>query len=116
MTGLMTLTGAGGSGKTRLALEIARGLVGVYPDGVWLVELGSLSEGELVAQAVADALGVREQPNRPLAYTLADALREKKMLLLLDNCEHSWTLPRDWWIRSSAPVPACGYWPPAGRL
>jgi predicted ATPase len=88
MTGLMTLTGAGGSGKTRLALEIARGLVGVYPDGVWLVELGSLSEGELVAQAVADALRVREQPNRPLAYTLADALREKKMLLLLDNCEH----------------------------
>jgi predicted ATPase/DNA-binding SARP family transcriptional activator/DNA-binding CsgD family transcriptional regulator len=88
ITGLMTLTGAGGSGKTRLALEIARGLVGVYPDGVWLVELGSLSEGELVAQAVADALGVREQPNRPLADTLADALREKKLLLLLDNCEH----------------------------
>ncbi len=88
MTGLMTLTGAGGSGKTRLALEIARGLVGVYPDGVWLVELASLSEGALVAQAVADALGVREQPNRPLADTLADALRERKMLLLLDNCEH----------------------------
>ena len=88
MTGLLTLTGAGGSGKTRLALEIARGFVGVYPDGVWLVELASLSKGELVAQAVADALGVREQSNRPLADTLADTLSERKMLLLLDNCEH----------------------------
>ena len=57
MTRLMTLTGAGGSGKTRLALEMARGLVEAYPDGVWLVELAPLSEEALVPKAVAEALG-----------------------------------------------------------
>ena len=88
MTRLLTLTGAGGSGKTRLALEVARDLVGAYPDGVWLVELAPLSEGELVPQAVADAVGVQEQPGQPLTDTLVEALREKKLLLVLDNCEH----------------------------
>ena len=88
MTRLLTLTGAGGSGKTRLALEVARGLVGAYPDGVWLVELAGLSEGALVAQAVAGTLGVREQPSRTLAGTLVDALRERSLLLVVDNCEH----------------------------
>ena len=88
MTRLLTLTGAGGCGKTRLALEAARGLVGVYPDGVWLVELASLSEGALVAQAVATALGVQEQPESPLTDTLAEFLRAKRALLVLDNCEH----------------------------
>jgi predicted ATPase/DNA-binding CsgD family transcriptional regulator len=89
MTRLLTLTGAGGSGKTRLAMEVARDLVGVYPDGVWLVELAPLSEGGLVPQAVAAALGVQEQPGQPLAQTLAEALGHKEMLLLvLDNCEH----------------------------
>jgi predicted ATPase/DNA-binding SARP family transcriptional activator/DNA-binding CsgD family transcriptional regulator len=88
MTRLLTLTGAGGSGKTRLALEVARDLVGAYPDGVWLVELAALTEGELVPQAVAGALRVQEQPGQLLAQTLAEALRSKKILLLLDNCEH----------------------------
>jgi predicted ATPase/DNA-binding SARP family transcriptional activator/DNA-binding CsgD family transcriptional regulator len=88
MTQLLTLKGAGGSGKTRLALEIVNDLVGLYPDGVWLVELAGLSEGELVPQAVAAALGVREQPNRPLMVTLVDSLRTKNLLLVLDNCEH----------------------------
>ena len=88
MTRLLTLTGAGGSGKTRLALEVARELVGAYPDGVWLAELASLSEGEFVAQSVAEAVGVPGQPARPLTDTLVDALRAKKMLLILDNCEH----------------------------
>jgi predicted ATPase/DNA-binding SARP family transcriptional activator/DNA-binding CsgD family transcriptional regulator len=88
MTRLLTLTGAGGSGKTRFALEVARDLVGAYPDGVWLVELAPLSEGKLAPQAVADALGVPEEPGRSLADTLVDALREKKLLLVLDNCEH----------------------------
>ncbi|HZC18117.1 MAG TPA: AAA family ATPase, partial [Rubrobacteraceae bacterium] len=88
MTRLLTLTGAGGSGKTRLALKVARDLVGAYPEGVWLVELASLSEGELVPQAVASALGVREQPGRPLLETLEDALRATKALLVVDNCEH----------------------------
>ena len=88
MTRLLTLTGAGGSGKTRLALEVARDLVGAYPDGVWLAELAGLSEGDLVPQAVAKALGVKEQPSRPLTDTLVDYLRDKVMLLVVDNCEH----------------------------
>jgi predicted ATPase/DNA-binding SARP family transcriptional activator/DNA-binding NarL/FixJ family response regulator len=88
MTRLLTLTGAGGCGKTRLALEVARDLVGAYPDGVRLVGLAPLSESELVPQAVAQALGVREQSNQPLLETLEDTLRTKKMLLVLDNCEH----------------------------
>ena len=85
---LLTLTGAGGSGKTRLALEAAKDLVGLYPDGVWLVELASIAEPELVLQAVAGVLGVSEQPDRSLTDTLVDALRKKKMLVVLDNCEH----------------------------
>src|SRR5215211_3552139 len=88
MTRLLTLTGAGGCGKTRLALEVARDLVGAYPDGVWLVDLAPLTEAELVPQAVAQALEVREQPGRPLVQTLKDTLRSRKMLLVVDNCEH----------------------------
>jgi non-specific serine/threonine protein kinase len=88
MTRLLTLGGAGGSGKTRLALEIARDLVGAYPDGVWLVELAPLTEGALVPQAVAEAVKVPEQPGRELTEALADDLRQKRLLLILDNCEH----------------------------
>jgi non-specific serine/threonine protein kinase len=75
-------------GKTRLALEVASDLVGAYPDGVWLVELAPLTEEVLVPQAVAKAVNVSEQPDRPLTETLVDALREKKLLMVLDNCEH----------------------------
>jgi predicted ATPase/DNA-binding SARP family transcriptional activator/DNA-binding CsgD family transcriptional regulator len=88
MTGLLTLTGTGGCGKTRLALEVAKELIGAHPDGVWLVELAGLSERTLVPQALAVALGVQEQADRPLADTLVDFLSEKKVLLVLDNCEH----------------------------
>jgi predicted ATPase len=88
MTRLLTLAGAGGSGKTRLAVEVARNLVGTYPDGVRLVELAPLSEGDLVAQEVAGALGVQEIPGQPLVKTLVDALGDREMLLVLDNCEH----------------------------
>jgi predicted ATPase/DNA-binding SARP family transcriptional activator/DNA-binding CsgD family transcriptional regulator len=88
MTRLLTLTGTGGSGKTRLALEVARSLVGVYPDGVWLVELAPLSEGALIPKAVARALGVKDRPSQPLSDTLAEDLRTKQALLVLDNCEH----------------------------
>ncbi len=88
MTGLLTLTGAGGCGKTRLALEVAGDLVGAYPDGVWLVKLASLFDPALVSQAVAQALGVREIPGRSLEDTLAAHLRTKSLLLVVDNCEH----------------------------
>jgi non-specific serine/threonine protein kinase len=87
-TRLLTLTGAGGCGKTRLALEVARKLVGDYPDGVWLAELASLTEGELVPGAVAAALGLSAQPDVPFTDALVDFLRPKRMLLILDNCEH----------------------------
>jgi predicted ATPase/DNA-binding CsgD family transcriptional regulator len=85
---LVTLTGPGGCGKTRLALRVATELLEGFENGVWLVELASLSDPALVPQAVAGALAVREQPGRPLTDTLVDALRSKRMLLVLDNCEH----------------------------
>ncbi len=88
MTGLLTFIGTGGCGKTRLALEVARDLIGTYKDGVWLVELARLSEEALVPQVVAGTLGVQEQPGRPLIESLLDTLKDKEMLLILDNCEH----------------------------
>src|SRR5918999_6195456 len=77
MTRLLTLVGAGGSGKTRLALEVAGDLIGAYPDDVWMVALAALSEPELVAQEVAGALGVTERPGEPLADVLVDFLGDK---------------------------------------
>jgi predicted ATPase/DNA-binding CsgD family transcriptional regulator len=85
---LLTLTGAGGCGKTRLALEVAREAAGDYPGGVWLVDLTPISDPTLVPQAVASVLGVREAVDRPIRETLVDFLRAKTLLLLLDNCEH----------------------------
>jgi len=84
---LVTLVGAGGCGKTRLALAVAADLLEEYPDGVWLAELAALREPTLVPQAVATALGVREGPGCPLAQALADHLQAKHLLLVLDNCE-----------------------------
>jgi predicted ATPase/DNA-binding SARP family transcriptional activator len=88
MTRLLTLTGAGGCGKTRLAMEVTRDLASSYPDGAWLVELASLSQLELVPKAVARVLKIREQTDRSLVDTLVGHLREKYLLLMLDNCEH----------------------------
>ena len=85
---LLTLTGPGGCGKTRLALVAAGNLVGGFEDGAWLVELASLADPALVQGAVASALGVREQPGSPSIEPLSGYLRTKKMLLVLDNCEH----------------------------
>ncbi len=85
---LLTLTGVGGSGKTRLALETSRDLLEGCPDGVWLVGLSSITDPGLVPQAVARVFGVREQPHHRLSETLVMALRDKSSLLILDNCEH----------------------------
>src|ERR1700719_1434735 len=71
---LVTLTGAGGAGKTRLAIEVASRLTDAFPDGVWLVELAALTDPLLVPQAVAQALGVKEQPTRPVIETLSGHL------------------------------------------
>lgn len=87
-TRLLTLTGPGGAGKTRLALELASQLVGEAADGVWLVELDPLSDPLLVPQAVASGLGLKEQPGRRMTDTLVDHARERQLLLVLDNCEH----------------------------
>jgi predicted ATPase/tRNA A-37 threonylcarbamoyl transferase component Bud32 len=85
---LLTLTGAAGCGKTRLALEAAWDLLDECPDSVWLVELAPLADPDLVPQTVAVALGLKEEPNRPLTKTLVDYLKGRNLLLVIDNCEH----------------------------
>jgi predicted ATPase/DNA-binding CsgD family transcriptional regulator len=88
VTRALTLCGAGGIGKTRLALRVLAAVAGDFPDGVWFVELGDLRQPDLVVSRVASAIGVAEEPGRPLLETLADALRPRRLLLALDNCEH----------------------------
>ena len=88
VTRALTLCGAGGIGKTRLALQVLAAVADEFPDGVWFVELGDLRQPDLVVPCVASAVGVGEEPGRPLLETLADALRSRRLLLALDNCEH----------------------------
>jgi predicted ATPase/class 3 adenylate cyclase len=85
---LVTLTGPGGTGKTRLALKAAETLLQLFPQGVWLVELAPVCESLLVTRAVAEVLGVPEETNLDLVQVLAGYLRQRRMLLILDNCEH----------------------------
>src|SRR5713101_5708002 len=85
---LVTLTGVGGCGKTRLALGVASSLIGSFKDGVWLVELGALADPQLVPQAVASVFGVRERSDRLLLDALVAFLARRQVLLVLDNCEH----------------------------
>lgn len=87
-TRLLTLTGPGGAGKTRLALELASRLIGEEVDGVWLIELDPLSDPTLVPQAVASGLGLKEQPGRRMVNTLIDHARDRQLILVIDNCEH----------------------------
>ncbi|WP_030442002.1 ATP-binding protein [Actinoplanes subtropicus] len=84
---LVTLTGPGGVGKTRLALQVARQLR-AYPDGTWLVELAAVTEPDLVASCVAGVLGVRDRAATSVLASLAEYLRDKQTLLVLDDCEH----------------------------
>lgn len=85
---LLTLTGTGGCGKTRLGLQVATELQGEFQDGIWLTEFASIAEEELVAWAVASTLGLREQAERPILETLMSHLKSREMLLIFDNCEH----------------------------
>jgi predicted ATPase/DNA-binding XRE family transcriptional regulator len=85
---LVTLAGAGGSGKTRLALQVAAGLLDGHADGVWLVELAAVLDEDAVASAVCRALGIAGQQGRPVLETLLDALAALDLLIVLDNCEH----------------------------
>ena len=85
---LVTLTGSGGAGKTRLALQLAAGLLDGSGDGVWFVDLAPLQDPELVAVTVANVLGIPVDEGRPAADTLIDAVGRQSLLVLLDNCEH----------------------------
>ncbi len=85
---LVSLTGAGGAGKTRLALRLAADVASEFPDGVWLVDLTPIANPDLVAQTIATAIGVREAPHRSIRDMLLDNLRRRELLLVLDNCEH----------------------------
>ena len=85
---LVTLSGVGGVGKTRLALAAAAGLAGAYPDGVWLVELAPLGTPEAVPDALAQALGITPQGATPVIETVAEAVAGRRLLLVVDNCEH----------------------------
>ncbi|MBI1297551.1 hypothetical protein GC175_21640 [bacterium] len=85
---LLTLTGAGGSGKTRLALEVGRRLTDLYADGVYWVDLAEVTDEQWVSSAVASALQIAEAPDQALTAVLADGLRNRHLLLILDNCEH----------------------------
>ena len=85
---LLTITGPGGIGKTRLALQVASHLVDTHPGGVWWVELASLSDPTLVPQTIISALGLIEQPGRPPLTVLTEFFQDKDALLVLDNCEH----------------------------
>jgi len=88
LTRLLTLTGAAGVGKTRLALRAAANALEDYPDGAWFVDLGPIGDPSLVVRTVAGVLSIRERHGRPLLETLAGAVRDRRMLLILDNSEH----------------------------
>ncbi len=85
---LVTLTGAGGAGKTRLGLQVAAGLADGAGDGVWFADLAALGNPDLVAVTVADVLGVRQEPGRPVLEALVEVVGGRSLLLILDNCEH----------------------------
>src|SRR5262249_41100652 len=85
---LLTIVGAGGIGKTRLALQAAAEVVDAYREGVWLVDLASLADPGLVPGVVAQVFGLRETAGKPLMRTLCGYLKRQQLLLVLDNCEH----------------------------
>ena len=87
-TRIITLTGVGGAGKTRLAIQVAADLIDEFPDGVWLVEFAPIADPTLVPYSVATALGLQLQSGRTIQLGLTEYLREKNCLLLFDNCEH----------------------------
>lgn len=85
---LVTLTGSGGTGKTRLSLQVAADMLEKFDHGVWFVELAPLTDPDLISKAILSAIGIREQPGKLPLELLQDYLYEKKSLLILDNCEH----------------------------
>ena len=84
----MTLTGAGGVGKTRLAIQMAGQLAGEFSGGVWYVDLAPITDAELVPTTAARAFGLPDQPGRTTMDTLTRFIGDQQMLVVLDNCEH----------------------------
>ena len=108
---LVTLTGVGGVGKTRLAIEVGADVAGEFPDGSWIVELAGVGDADDVPDALATTLAVTTQGDVPMIDTLADALAGRRMLLVLDNCEHVIdAVDHARWRRSSADRETCGSW------
>lgn len=87
-TRLLTLTGTGGTGKTRLTLQVAEESLGDFPDGVWFVELATVTDPDRVVEMAANAVGLREEPGEPLRASFIRFLCGRRILLILDNCEH----------------------------
>ena len=85
---LVTLTGAGGAGKTRLAIEVAGQMVSEFPDGIWYADLAAISYAEVLPVAVARAMGLPDQPGRSITDTLLRYIRDRRLLIVMDNCEH----------------------------
>ncbi len=110
----MTVTGAGGSGKTRLAVEVAAHLQDEGGGGAIFVELAPVGEPAQVPVAVASALGVREQGDRPLLDVLCEALAGQDLLLVLDNCEHVIGAAAELAERLTRACPRLRAWPPCG--
>jgi len=87
-TRLLTLTGVGGTGKTRLAMQAARGLIEQFSDGIWVVELSTIMDVNQVPRAIAAVLNIREHPEKPVLELLTQYLKSRQVLLIMDNCEH----------------------------
>ena len=108
---LLTLTGAGGSGKTRLAVRAAAEGAQSFPDGVWFVPLAPLTDSAFVPRAVAAAVGIRGTTSRSIAAALVAALASRHLLLVLDNCEHLiGACARLAEMLLAKPVRTCGFW------
>ena len=111
----MTLTGVGGVGKTRLALEVAARLADEFPDGVWFFELAAVTDPAAVPDAVAAVLGITQQPGKSVAESVAAALEGRVRLLVFDNCEHVLNAAADLVEAILAQSATVRSWPPAAK-
>ena len=110
---LITVVGPGGAGKTRLALELAGEVVPNFGDGVWFVDLAAVTDPYLAAVAVAEVLGVRPEPGRPILDTIAEYAGTRSLLLLLDTCDAHLGAVAQIVGRLLIPGPGFAYWRPA---
>jgi hypothetical protein len=112
---LLTLIGPGGTGKTRLSLQVAAEQLPEFKDGVWLIELAPLADPAFIVSTIASVLGLHEVPGIPLLNVLIDYLRAKSLLLILDNCEHLIEPAPGLRINSCEPVRSSRSSPPAAK-